>query len=120
MEAERKRISSVIGPCWETVSGDLGRGNRGHAYGDDVAPDCPLRPEFLHGRKAEPLGPAALDDEVAEQRAGEQERGEGQRAERVPQRGRPQAQEVQRVTRGGGAGAGAGEHHVGEARAGEA
>jgi len=90
------------------------------AYGDDVAPGCPLRPDFLEGRQADPVGPAALDDKVAEQRAGEEEGGEEQHAAGIPQRGRPQAQEVQRLTRGGVAGPGAGEDHEGGGGAHEA
>lgn len=86
------------------------RGRRGElngrgTYGHDVPPRRPLLPGLLHGRQAHPVGPAAVDDEVAEQRAGEEQGGQEERAERVPCRDRPQAEQVQHLTRrrrGGG------------------
>ena len=133
MEAVRKRISSVMGPWRHDVSWVGGvvkgvRGRGGSAYGDDIPPGRPLRPDLPDGRQADPVGPAAVDDEVTEQRAGEERGREEQHAERVPQRGRPEAEEVQRLKgrRSRAAGppsplaARAAEHHVRDARAGEA
>jgi hypothetical protein len=54
---------------------------KGVTYGDDVPPDSPLLPDFLDRSQAHPVGPAALDDEVAKQRAGKEQRREEQGAE---------------------------------------
>jgi hypothetical protein len=126
VEAVRKRISSVMGP-WVGVGvsgwvGDWvvvveGKG-RAVTYGNNVPPGSPLLPDFLDGSQAHPVGPAALDDEVAKQRAGKEQRREEQGAERVPCRDRPQAEQVQHLARRGGVAVSrAREHHVRDARA---
>lgn len=91
-------------------------------YGDDIPPGCPLGPDLPHRLEADPVGPAAVDDQVAEQGAGEEQGGQEQSPEGIPQRDRPQAEEVQRLKRRrrSSARAGARDDHVGGGRAGEA
>ena len=100
----------------------FGKGERegGLAYGDDIPPGRPLGPDLPERLEAGPVGPAAVDYQVAEQRAGEEQGGQEQDAERVPQRDRPEPEEVQRLKGRRGTGAGARDHHVGGGRAGEA
>jgi hypothetical protein len=96
MDAERKRSSSVTGP-WVVVrrDGQRSKGMGQETDDDDVTPGCPFGMELVEGGEVEPLLPAGVDDEVAEEGPEEEKRGEGEGAESVEERRRPDSGEVE-------------------------
>lgn len=66
-----------------------------HSY--DVPPRGPLPQHLLHGREAQPLAPAALDDEGLEQRAREEQGRQEQGAGGLDEAEGPVAEGVQRL-----------------------